>query len=357
MPKLLIAASGTGGHIYPALAIAEALPGHWQSKWIGVPDRLEKLLVPEKYELITVAAGGLQKNLLNQLLRIFQALAAIQKIRRLINKEKIQVVFTTGGYIAAPAILAARTCGIPVLLHESNVIPGKVTRFMGRFCNVVATGLPTTGNQIPNTKPILTGTPVRPEFYLSQTIPKWVPTKPGPLIIIFGGSQGAIGLNRMVRPLFPSLLKEGCRIVHLTGKNDRETTQINHPNLIEKEFSEEVPALLQHADLAISRAGSGSISELAICNTPSILVPFPDSTDHHQDANAACVAAIGGAVIVHQHAPEADSLKKTVFRLLKSRLSNNNEKEDLLIKMSMQMQKLTINDPERRLIDILERLV
>ena len=122
MPKLLIAASGTGGHIYPALAVAEALPQSWESIWIGVPDRLEAKLVPAKFNLVTVSAGGLQKSFLHKIFSLFQVLSAGLKIGRLIKREKIQLVFTTGGYIAAPAILAGRICGIPVLLHESNVM-------------------------------------------------------------------------------------------------------------------------------------------------------------------------------------------------------------------------------------------
>ncbi|WP_320673627.1 undecaprenyldiphospho-muramoylpentapeptide beta-N-acetylglucosaminyltransferase [Prochlorococcus sp. MIT 1341] len=357
MPKLLIAASGTGGHIYPALAVAKALPATWQCRWIGVPDRLEAKIIPTEYHLTTVSAGGLQNSFFHKLLRLLQALAVSLKIRRLIKKEKIQVVFTTGGYIAAPAILAARLCQIPVLLHESNVIPGKVTRFMGRFCKVVAIGLPDTARQIPRIKTILTGTPVRAEFYQIQPVPTWVPIGSGPLLIVIGGSQGAIGLNRMVRPLLPSLLEAGCRVVHITGNNDKEINHINHPNLIEKKFTEEVAGLLQNADLAISRAGAGSISELAICGTPSILVPFPNASDRHQDANASCVASFGGAVIVHQHKANEYSLRNNITYLLNPRLSTKGSKEDLLLTMSKQIRKLAVKDAEKRIVKLLEGLI
>ncbi|MCP9810287.1 glycosyltransferase, partial [Cyanobium sp. HWJ4-Hawea] len=132
MPRLLIAASGTGGHLFPALAVAEAMPGDWDVHWLGVPDRLERQLVPSRYPLHTVRAGGLQGRGLRRLLNALQLVLAIQAARRLIRREQVSAVFSTGGYIAAPAILAARSCGIPVVLHESNAIPGKVTRLLAR---------------------------------------------------------------------------------------------------------------------------------------------------------------------------------------------------------------------------------
>ena len=142
------------------------------------------------------------------------------------------------GYIAAPAILAARWCGIPVVLHESNAIPGRVTRLLGRLCSAVAIGLPAAAPRIPGSKPIVTGTPVRAAFLTPQPLPAWVPRGDGPLLVVMGGSQGAVGLNRMVRAILPKLLNQGCRVVHLTGGNDPEINQMEHPNLAERRFSD-----------------------------------------------------------------------------------------------------------------------
>ena len=135
MTRLLIAASGTGGHLFPALAVAEAVEQQWSVRWLGVPDRLETQLVPERFGLVCVKAGGLQGRGLTKLLQLLRLLLASVSVRRVIRRNAIDVVFTTGGYIAAPAILAARWCGIPVVLHESNAIPGRVTRLLGRFCS------------------------------------------------------------------------------------------------------------------------------------------------------------------------------------------------------------------------------
>jgi UDP-N-acetylglucosamine--N-acetylmuramyl-(pentapeptide) pyrophosphoryl-undecaprenol N-acetylglucosamine transferase len=350
MTRLLIAASGTGGHLFPALAVAEALPDSWQVRWLGVPDRLETQLVPESIPLTTVRAGGLQGRGLNKLIQLIRLIGAIGSVRRLIRQERIQVVFTTGGYIAAPAIVAARWCGVPAVLHEANAIPGRVTRLMGRFCRAVAVGLPVASNRIPGHRPLLTGMPVRTAFLQSQPLPDWVPLSDGPLLVVIGGSQGAVGLNRMVRAVVPELLEQGCRIVHLTGRNDPDVGQLQHPNLVERPFSDEIPGLLQHADLAVSRAGAGSLSELAICRTPSILVPFPQAADGHQEANAACAARTGGAVIVHQHAPDGTALRDTIVRLLGA-------DGELLRQMRTGMEELAVWDADQRLVDLLGSLV
>jgi UDP-N-acetylglucosamine--N-acetylmuramyl-(pentapeptide) pyrophosphoryl-undecaprenol N-acetylglucosamine transferase len=350
MTRLLIAASGTGGHLFPALAVAEALPESWQVRWLGVPDRLETQLVPESIPLTTVRAGGLQGRGLNKVIQLIRLIGAIGSVRQLIRQERIQVVFTTGGYIAAPAIVAARWCGVPAVLHEANAIPGRVTRLMARFCRAVAVGLPVASNRIPGHRPLLTGMPVRTAFLQSQPLPDWVPISDGPLLVVIGGSQGAVGLNRMVRAVVPELLEQGCRIVHLTGRNDPEVGQLQHPNLVERPFSDEIPGLLQHADLAVSRAGAGSLSELAICRTPSILIPFPQAADGHQEANAACAARTGGAVIVHQHAPNETALRDTIVRLLGA-------DGELLKQMRTGMEELAVWDADQRLVDLLGSLV
>jgi len=357
MTRLLIAASGTGGHLFPALAVAEALPDHWSIRWLGVPDRLETSLVPEIYNLITVQAGGLQGRGLTKLVQLGRLIAAGFTVRRLIRQHRIKAVFTTGGYIAAPAILGARLSGCPVVLHESNAIPGRVTKLLGRFCHTVAVGLPAAAERVPGSQPRMTGTPVRQAFLDAQPMPAWVPQGSGPLLLVMGGSQGAVGLNRMVRPVLPGLLQRGCRVVHLTGRNDPDVGHIQHPLLAERPFSDEIPGLLQHADLAISRAGAGSLSELAVCGTPAVLVPFPQAADRHQDANAACAAEFGGAVIVHQHDPNQTALAQCLERLLAQRLNPEHGLSDPLIRMREGMEQLAVRQADRDLAALLQGLI
>jgi UDP-N-acetylglucosamine--N-acetylmuramyl-(pentapeptide) pyrophosphoryl-undecaprenol N-acetylglucosamine transferase len=127
--------------------------------------------------------------------------------------------------------------------------------------------------------------------------------------------------------------------------------------LVERRFSDEIPGLLQHADLAISRAGAGSLSELAVCGTPGVLVPFPQAADQHQEANAACAASLGAAVIVHQHGPDQPVLLNTVQRLLAARLGQTTATPDSLAQMREGMQALAERDAERQLAALLQTLV
>jgi len=356
MSRLLIAASGTGGHLFPALAVAQALPSSWEIHWLGVPDRLERQLVPATYPLHTVNAGGLQGRGLQKLINLLRLLASTWSVRQLIRRERIRIVFSSGGYIAAPAILAARSCGIPVVLHESNGVPGRVTRLLGRLCSQVAVGLPQAAERLPGCRPRLTGTPVRQDFLAPAALPDWVPPGPGPLLLVMGGSQGAVGLNRMVRPLLPRLLSSGCRVVHLSGSNDPDSGQLQHPAYAERPFSGDMAGLLQHADLVISRAGAGSLSELAVCGSPAILVPFPQAADRHQDANAGAAAALGAAVIVWQHPPEHPALEQAIWRLLGPRLRGCDPAVDPLLELRGGMERLAVRDADQLLAGLLMEL-
>tara|TARA_Y100001968_G_scaffold253446_1_gene239122 strand:+ start:945 stop:2003 length:1059 start_codon:yes stop_codon:yes gene_type:complete len=351
MPRLLIAASGTGGHIYPALVLAGSLSNFWEIEWLGVSNRLEIELVPKKYNLITLKIGGLQGNIFRKIFELFKLVFASIEVSILLRQKKIDVIFTTGGYVSAPSILGAKLTGIPILLHESNAIPGKVTRLLGRFCDYVALGIPSASDYLPGCKTTFTGTPIRSEFFLEQPLPHWAPSGKGVLVVVMGGSQGAKKMNEMVRNVLPLLLEKGCRVVHLTGKNDCFYRNVGkfktHPNLVVRQFSNEMPALLQNADLAISRAGSGAICELMVTKTPSILIPFPQSADHHQELNAAYMARFGGAVIVTQHNPEEHILKNIIANLLSS---------NSLVKMKSNMKNQDFPNPEDNIFEIINAI-
>ncbi|NDD69266.1 MAG: UDP-N-acetylglucosamine--N-acetylmuramyl-(pentapeptide) pyrophosphoryl-undecaprenol N-acetylglucosamine transferase, partial [Synechococcaceae bacterium WB9_4xC_028] len=235
-------------------------------------------------------------------------------------------------------------------------VPGRVTRLLGKLCSRVAVGLPQAAERLPGCQPRVTGTPVRRDFLEPAPLPAWVPAGSGPLLVVMGGSQGAVGLNRMVRPLLPQLLAAGCRVVHLSGSNDPESGQVQHPAYAERPFSDEVPGLLQHADLVISRAGAGSLSELAVCGSPTILVPFPQAADKHQDANAGAAAALGGAVIVWQHPPEHPALGQAIWRLLGPRLRGCDPAVDPLLQLRAGMERLAVRDADQLLAGVLLEL-
>ena len=196
--NLLVAASGTGGHIFPALTIANDLDKDWNITWLGVKDRCEINLVPKKYKLLTLNIDSPRGKNLFLLIKYFQVLLATFQVLKIIHTRKIKLIFTTGGYISAPSIVAAKLLNIPVIIHESNLVPGLVTKSCGRFCDFVLTGFEQTNSYLKGCNSIYTGTPLRNQFYIKNKIPKWVPKGDGPLIIIMGGSQGAQFINDII---------------------------------------------------------------------------------------------------------------------------------------------------------------
>lgn len=340
--RLLIAASGTGGHLFPAIATAEQLPDY-QIEWLGVPDRLETQLVPRQYPLHSIAVQGFQQKLGLGTLRVFGGLVgAIFQVRRLLKQGQFQGVLTTGGYIAAPALLAARSLGLPIILHESNALPGKVTRWLSPWCDRVALGFEAAARYLPRAKTVWVGTPVRAQFRSPSAEALEVPIPDGvPLIVVVGGSQGAVAVNQLVRQCVSSWVGAGAWVVHLTGDSDPEAKSLSHPQYFPLPFYTNMAGLLRRADLAISRAGAGTLCELAISRTPSILIPYPYAADDHQTYNAAVFAAAGAAQVYQQSGLTPELLSEKVIALLQDSFKRE--------QMAAAAEKLAIVDSAERL--------
>ncbi len=346
--RLLIAASGTGGHLFPALALAEQLKDY-KIEWLGVPNRLEQSLVPESYPLHTIAIEGFQQrfgfNTLRILAKIF---TSIFQVRRLLQELKIDVVFTTGGYIAAPAIAAARWLGIPAIIHESNYIPGKVTRTLSPLCKAVALGFEGTARYLPRSRSVYVNTPVRSQFRTPQNLDLPIPSD-ALVIAVVGGSQGAVAVNQLVRQCAPAWLSEGAIIVHLTGDRDPEANSFEHSQYFPLPFYDNMAGLLQRANLAISRAGAGTLTELAVTHTPAILIPFPYAAEDHQTYNAKVFGDAGAAVVYPQSELSASILENKVLELLRSPLE--------IEKMAGATASLAVTDSAERLADLVRTAV
>ncbi|BAZ28654.1 UDP-N-acetylglucosamine--N-acetylmuramyl-(pentapeptide) pyrophosphoryl-undecaprenol N-acetylglucosamine transferase [Cylindrospermum sp. NIES-4074] len=349
--RLLIAASGTGGHLFPAIALAQKLP-EYEIEWLGVPDRLENQLVPKEYPLNTIAVAGFQQGFgLSSLLVLGKLLGSILAVRRLLKKGNFQGVFTTGGYIAGPAVIAARSLGLPVVFHESNALPGKVTRFFGPWCSMVAVGFDVAAKYLPRAKSVCVGTPVRSQFLDSQNHPSLDLAIPDgvPLIVVFGGSQGAVGINKLVREAAPTWFEAGAYVVHLTGDKDPEAQSLQHPQYISLPFYNDMAPLLRRANLAISRSGAGSLTELAICGVPAILIPYPFAAEDHQSYNAEVFTKVGAALMFQQSALTADILQTQVLNLLRS--------PDELAKMGELAKAIAVPESAEKLASLVREVV
>lgn len=345
-PKLLIAASGTGGHLFPAIAVAQQLPDY-DIEWLGVPDRLETQLVPASYPLHTVRVGGFQKKGVDVVWVLLKFLGATWQTRQLLQQGKFQGVFTTGGYIAAPAVIAARSLGLPVILHESNALPGKVTRWLSRWCSLVALGFEAAKQSLPNAKTVWVGTPVRSQFLeATADLPDLPVPSDVPLLAVIGGSQGAVAINQLIRQCAPAWLAIGVWIVHQTGENDPDVKSFQHPHYLALPFYSNMAGLLRRATLVISRSGAGTLTELAIAQTPSILIPYPFAAEDHQTVNAQVFEAAGAARLFQQKELTAEALTQQVLELLHP---ESNE----LKQMKEQTAKLAVPDSANRVANLL----
>lgn len=346
--RILIAASGTGGHLFPAIALAQELQDY-QIEWLGTANRMETSLVPEEYPLNIIAVEGFQQKLSFKTLKILWGfMTAIWQTQKLIQEHQIDLVFTTGGYIAAPAILAARLQRKPAILHESNYLPGKVTKFLSRWCDVVALGFAGTAQYLPQSKTIYVSTPVRSQFLSPQRVDLNLPDG-AIVILVLGGSQGAVAVNKLIRETAPAWFDLGAYVVHLTGNNDPDVDSLQHPQYIVMPFADNIAGLLQRANLAISRAGAGTVTELAFTGTPGILIPYPYAAEDHQTYNAQELVNAGAAVVYQQSELTAAKLQDTVCQWLKS--------PEKLQVMAQNAKKLAITDSATRMANIVRELI
>ncbi len=336
--NLLIAASGTGGHIFPALAVSKKVEKDWNIHWLGVKQRLDSKFVPRKYNLLTLNLVTPKKNIFI-LFQYIKILFSTFNIITILKEKKINLVFTTGGYVSAPTIIAAKLLKIPVIFHESNLIPGTVTKYFGFLCKFVLIGFKDTNSYLKNCKTIFTGTPLRDEFYKIRPLPEWVPRGKGPLLIVMGGSQGAKSINEIFYESLNFLIKQNFRIVHIIGENNIDNSiKPKSKNYIQKKFTNQIPALMQNCDLVISRSGAGTINELIQTGKPSILIPYPHSKNNHQEKNAMILSSIGGAILINQNTLSRLLFEKTLKRIFKLKLTKGKPKYEILDLMKANMK-------------------
>ena len=337
--NLLVAASGTGGHIFPALAVSKEVENEWNIHWLGVNKRLDADFIPQKYNLTTLNIKTPRKNIF-LVFQYIEILMSTFQIIRILREKKINLVFTTGGYISAPTIVASKILRIPVIIHESNLIPGMVTKYFGFLCNYVLLGFKKTNSYLKNCKTIFTGTPLREQFYKSNLLPEWAPQGKGPLLIFMGGSQGAKAINQILYESLEFLIKKKFRIVHIIGEYDQKSFQLrNSKYYVKKRFTNEIAALIQNCDLVISRSGSGTINELIEAEKPSILIPYPYSKNNHQEKNAIILAENGGSVLINQNKISKEVFQETLERIFKIKLKNGQKRYEILDLMKKNMGK------------------
>jgi len=304
--RVLIAGGGTGGHIIPALAVAQELVEHYKAEvlFVGTARGLEIRLVPEAgFRLRLIDVGPLKNvSLLTRLRTMGQLPRSIGECKRLIREFRPSVVFGVGGYASGPAMAAALMLKVPTMVFEPNAMPGLANRLVGKRVQAAAVNFPSASAWFRNSE--VTGIPVRPGFFTIQP-----PTDSAPHLLVFGGSQGARIFNTGLPALVPALLDAvpGLTVLHQCGARHFETTQAAYSacgaDAARWEvcpFFDDMPARFAWAHLVLSRSGASTVAELAAAAKPALLVPFAAATDQHQRRNAEAMVAAGAAVMLQE---------------------------------------------------------
>ena len=320
MTTVLIMAGGTGGHVFPALAVADVLKARsCRVVWLGTERGIEARLVPAAgFPVEWVRVAGLRgKGLGSWVAAPFRLLQALADALGAIRRTRPDVVLGLGGFVAGPGGLAARLLGRPLVIHEQNAIAGFTNRILARFAGCVAEAFP--GSFAPGIGAIAVGNPVRHRIEALADLAR-APHTPRRLLV-FGGSQGAATLNRIV-PAALALLapEERPAVLHQTGRDRRELAAGAYAALgVEaevREFIDDMADAYAWADFAISRSGALTVAELATAGLPALLVPFPAAVDDHQTLNARSLANRGAAVLLPEDTLTAERLAAELKTLL-----------------------------------------
>jgi len=339
--RVLVSGGGTGGHIYPALAIATQLRTQHQAEilFLGSDDGLENEIVPAAgFRLATVKAGKLRRYLsfktITGVLRI--PLGMIQAFR-IVRKFRPDAAFTSGGYVAVPAALATRLNGVPLLLHQQDVPPNLSNRLAAPLATRISVAFADSLPYFPARKTLVLGNPIRQSMLdVRATTPQQARTSLGfdaatPLLLVTGGSQGARHLNQIVCHALPQHLAH-CQVLQISGKDlYNETRSLANSVLADQDealqqryrlvpyLNEEMPLAMQAADLVLCRSGASTLTELAILGKPSILVPLPPAIGSSpQEANAAMFGRKQAALVILNDDLKPEILVERVKSILTS---------------------------------------
>ncbi len=338
MKRIVLTGGGTAGHVTPNIAlIAKLKEMNYDIHYIGSYQGIEKDLI----EKLGVAYYGISSGKLRRYLDLknfsdpFKVLKGYSQANKILKRLKPDVVFSKGGFVAVPVVLAAKKRKIPTIIHESDMTPGLANRLCIPSAYKVCANFPETLNYLPKEKAVLTGTPIRKELFAGNKI-KGLDfcgfTANKPVILVIGGSTGALKVNEAVRNLLPTLLKR-FQIIHLCGKGKMDEAYKNIEGYVQYEYiSSELSDLFAAADLVISRAGANAICELLALKKPNILIPLSAAASRgDQILNAESFEHQGYSYVIKE-----EQLTNETLLLAVNEVYDNQEKYQTAMKNSTQ---------------------
>ena len=307
-PHLLMMAGGTGGHIFPGLAVARVLRERgWKVTWLGTANGMEQTLVPpDLFPLHTVAFEGIVgRGLRPKFALPFNLYSAYRRCKKLLAELRPDVVIGMGGYPTVPGGLAASSNSIPLLIHQSDAVAGLANKLLAHFADRVLVGFSSVFTDVIH-KRVVTGNPIRPEFALFANPATRFAERSGPIrLLLMGGSRGAEAINTLL-PAALALIPESDRpvVTHQAGRGSVDATQAKYDQAGVTadvvEFIADSARALAECDVFIGRSGASTVSELAALGVASILIPYPHHKDQQQKHNADVLAKVGAARVLEQ---------------------------------------------------------
>jgi len=329
-PRIAIACGGTGGHLFPGIAVGEQLLRRDCEVTLLISQKeIDRQAVKNVggMEIVALPAVGLGGNYFSFALGFAKSFSLA---RKLFKQQKAQAVLAMGGFTSAPPILAAKFSGSLTFLHESNTIPGRANRWLSRIVSHAFVGFPETQKRLNTNRVTVTGTPVRPQFTACDpaSCRAALGLDPArPTLLVVGGSQGASGINDLVVRTLPLLVKLApqFQFIHLTGANDVEKVQRAYSGMNSENFPAVIRPLLAEMELAlaaatvaVSRAGASSLAEFAAMRTPAVLIPFPAATGNHQFHNARAFELSGSAKLLEQSSATPELLSQMILEVVEN---------------------------------------
>ena len=357
---LMIAGGGTGGHIYPAIAVAQ----EWVARnpqrgvvFVGTARGLETAIVPKAgFPLELISVGGLKgKGMGDTVRNLFRLPVGFMQAFALIGKHRPNVVLGVGGYSSGPVLLAAKLRGVPTAIHEANAFPGLTNRVLARVVTAAAVAFQEAAPRMKRADAVVTGNPIRKEFFQAGADTRHVEAGAPKRLLIFGGSQGSRTINDAMigALLFLAPLKDRIDVVHQTGPADLERVQAGYrasafSNARVVPYLDPIVAEIAAADLAVARSGAMTVGELAASGRAAVLIPFAAATDNHQELNARAVEQAGGAVVITERELSPERLAFAITEILSDR--------ERTTRMGNAARMLATPDATKKIVDLLEKI-
>lgn len=355
--RVIISAGGTGGHIYPALAILNKIKEKEPDSeflYIGTHNRMENEIVPKRgipYESIEIY--GFSKKIFKNFKTVGCVFKSYKKCKKLIRDFNPDVVIGVGGYVTSPVIFAAKKLGYKTVIHEQNSFPGKSNQFLSKYSDLICVSFKSTIKNFPSYKTVLTGNPCSEDAISKTAISKesFGLSKNKKLVLIVMGSLGSSRINDYIVNSMSQFSNSDYEVLFVTGKTSYDSVSKNSfpKNVFVVPYVDGMTGLMKNTDLIVSRAGASTISEIVALGIPSILIPSPYVANNHQFKNAMDLVSTGSAVMIEEKDLKGDILVRKIDEILSD--------SDKIKSIKDNLKSLAVNNSASLIYDNIKELV